>query len=350
MKVSRLIFFAQPTNIEWAVTKLNATLHLFSQESGLPQIESVLLIHDASFPTDIIEEYSESFNKFHHNIRWNILTIPTLNDFSSWNGEFGLRDKDWIILPPPGILFGKILHEVVHSFDFRDGNIGFCHPSPDGESNTMYALAKTTTTGLASLPEIKMKKVTLKMEKNQTLKITLEKSSNGDFKTVQRVPSIPKEIQRAIEIEIQGTFDESKKFITENINSNFGFGFEKVIESLLSTNQDLTEIYHSVYFGADGRKAQEEDFFVMTKSRNIIWISCKFITRLQDLKKEVTRLQLQPPLNFPKQRIFSIVATSRALAEKYASKPPGGGIPDIHVCHVGNLNEQISRISNIEQT
>lgn len=350
MKMSRLIFFAQPSNIEWAVTKLNATLHLFSQEDGLPQIESVLLVHDVSLSANIIEEYSKSINKINYNIELDELIIPALSDFSGWDGGYGLRHNDWIVLPPPGILFGKILHEVANSFDFRDGNIGFCHPSPDGETNTMYALVKTTP-GLASLPEIKMKKVPLKMERTQTLNITLEKSSNGNFKTVQRVSSIPKDLQRAIEIEIQGTFAESKKFIKERIDSNFGLGFEKVTESLLRTNQDLTEIYHSVHFGVDDRDAQEEDFFVMTKSRNIIWISCKFIggsKGLENLKTEVSRLQLKPPLNFPKQRIYSIVATSRSLAEKYASEPLEEKIPDVHVCHVGNLNEQISRISNGE--
>lgn len=347
--MSRLIFFAQPDNIEWALAKLNGTIQIFSQTNELPGIANVLFIHDVSFSTDILNEYSEDFKKSHHNIRWETLKIPTLDDFPSWSGEFRLRPEDLIILPHPGILFGRVLHEIVHSFDFRDGTILFGHPSPDGKNYAIYSLKKASS-DMHGPPDIEMKKYQLQMEQNQTLKNILEKSSNGDFKTIHKALSVPSVHQNAIDIEAHGTFVASEKHITQEINSISGLGFEEVTGSLLSTNQSLTEIYHSVYFGTDNRNSQEEDFFVMTKSQEIIWISCKFINSLNRLKKEVLRLRLKPPIqNIPKQRIHSIVATSRHLAENYASTPPNERTPGVDVCHLGNLNEKISQISNREK-
>jgi len=342
--MSRLIFFAQPHNIEWAVTKLNSTLHLFQHQDGLPLIERVLLLYDNSFSQDMIDEHVNAIKNKNYKIELDELVIPSLGEVSNWNGDYGLRDKDWIILPHPGILLGKILHEVTNSFDFREGNIGLCHPNPDGKTITMFALHKTTF-GPAGLPKIRMKKVPLKTDKYQTLKMILDEPSNGNFNTVLPVATIPQVHKRAIDIEVKGTHEESTKYIIEHINPTFGFGFESIVQSILSTNRDLIEIYHSVYFGTHNRESQEEDFFVLTKSQQIIWISCKFTKNIGTIEKEVKRLRLIPPLNFPKERIYSILATSRHVAEKYYSGTYKDEYPDVHVCHVGNINEKIDWIS-----
>lgn len=342
--MSRLIFFAQPHNIEWAVTKLNSTLHLFQHQDGLPLIERVLLLYDNSFSQDMIDEHVNAIKNKNYKIELDELVIPSLGEVSNWNGDYGLRDKDWILLPHPGILLGKVLHEVTNSFDFREGNIGLCHPNPDGKTITMFALHKTTF-GPAGLPKIRMKKVPLKTDKYQTLKMILDEPSNGNFNTVLPVATIPQVHKRAIDIEVKGTHEESTKYIIEHINPTFGFGFESIVQSILSTNRDLTEIYHSVYFGTHNRESQEEDFFVLTKSQQIIWISCKFTKSIGTIEKEVKRLRLIPPLNFPKERIYSILATSRHVAEKYYSGTYKDEYPDVHVCHVGNINEKIDWIS-----
>lgn len=342
--MSRLIFFAQPHNIEWAVTKLNSTLHLFQHQDGLPLIERVLLLYDNSFSQDMIDEHVNAIKNKNYKIELDELVIPSLGEVSNWNGDYGLRDKDWILLPHPGILLGKILHEVTNSFDFREGNIGLCHPNPDGKTITMFALHKTTF-GPAGLPKIRMKKVPLKTDKYQTLKMILDEPSNGNYNTILPVATIPQVHKRAIDIEVKGTHEESTKYIIENVNPSFGFGFESIVQSILSTNRDLTEIYHSVYFGTHNREAQEEDFFVLTKSQQIIWISCKFTKNIGTIEKEVKRLRLIPPLNFPKERIYSILATSRHVAEKYYSGTYKDEYPDVHVCHVGNINEKIDWIS-----
>tara|TARA_B110000444_G_C18820026_1_gene587216 strand:- start:173 stop:1219 length:1047 start_codon:yes stop_codon:yes gene_type:complete len=342
--MSRLIFFAQPHNIEWAVTKLNSTLHLFQHQDGLPLIERVLLLYDNSFSQDMIDEHVNAIKNKNYKIELDELVIPSLGEVSNWNGDYGLRDKDWILLPHPGILLGKILHEVTNSFDFREGNIGLCHPNPDGKTITMFALHKTTF-GPAGLPKIRMKKVPLKTDKYQTLKMILDEPSNGNFNTVLPVATIPQVHKRAIDIEVKGTHEESTKYIIEHINPTFGFGFESIVQSILSTNRDLIEIYHSVYFGTHNRESQEEDFFVLTKSQQIIWISCKFTKNIGTIEKEVKRLRLIPPLNFPKERIYSILATSRHVAEKYYSGTCKDEYPDVHVCHVGNINEKIDWIS-----
>jgi len=342
--MSRLIFFAQPHNIEWAVTKLNSTLHLFQHQDGLPLIERVLLLYDNSFSQDMIDEHVNAIKNKNYKIELDELVIPSLGEVSNWNGDYGLRDKDWILLPHPGILLGKILHEVTNSFDFREGNIGLCHPNPDGKTITMFALHKTTF-GPAGLPKIRMKKVPLKTDKYQTLKMILDEPSNGNFNTVLPVATIPQVHKRAIDIEVKGTHEESTKYIIEHINPTFGFGFESIVQSILSTNRDLIEIYHSVYFGTHNRESQEEDFFVLTKSQQIIWISCKFTKNIGTIEKEVKRLRLIPPLNFPKERIYSILATSRHVAEKYYSGTYKDEYPDVHVCHVGNINEKIDWIS-----
>lgn len=342
--MSRLIFFAQPHNIEWAVTKLNSTLHLFQHQDGLPLIERVLLLYDNSFSQDMIDEHVNAIKNKNYKIELDELVIPSLGEVSNWNGDYGLRDKDWILLPHPGILLGKILHEVTNSFDFREGNIGLCHPNPDGKTITMFALHKTMF-GPAGLPKIRMKKVPLKTDKYQTLKMILDEPSNGNFNTVLPVATIPQVHKRAIDIEVKGTHEESTKYIIEHINPTFGFGFESIVQSILSTNRDLIEIYHSVYFGTHNRESQEEDFFVLTKSQQIIWISCKFTKNIGTIEKEVKRLRLIPPLNFPKERIYSILATSRHVAEKYYSGTYKDEYPDVHVCHVGNINEKIDWIS-----
>lgn len=342
--MSRLIFFAQPHNIEWAVTKLNSTLHLFQHQDGLPLIERVLLLYDNSFSQDMIDEHVNAIKNKNYKIELDELVIPSLGEVSNWNGDYGLRDKDWILLPHPGILLGKILHEVTNSFDFREGNIGLCHPNPDGKTITMFALHKTTF-GPAGLPKIRMKKLPLKTDKYQTLKMILDEPSNGNFNTVLPVATIPQVHKRAIDIEVKGTHEESTKYIIEHINPTFGFGFESIVQSILSTNRDLIEIYHSVYFGTHNRESQEEDFFVLTKSQQIIWISCKFTRNIGTIEKEVKRLRLIPPLNFPKERIYSILATSRHVAEKYYSGTYKDEYPDVHVCHVGNINEKIDWIS-----
>ena len=114
--MSRLIFFAQPHNIEWAVTKLNSTLHLFQHQDGLPLIERVLLLYDNSFSQDMIDEHVNAIKNKNYKIELDELVIPSLGEVSNWNGDYGLRDKDWILLPHPGILLGKILHEVTNSF------------------------------------------------------------------------------------------------------------------------------------------------------------------------------------------------------------------------------------------
>ena len=342
--MSRLIFFAQPHNIEWAVTKLNSTLHLLQHQDGLPLIERVLLLYDNSFSQDMIDEHVNAIKNKNYKIELDELVIPSLGEVSNWNGDYGLRDKDWILLPHPGILLGKILHEVTNSFDFREGNIGLCHPNPDGKTITMFALHKTTF-GPAGLPKIRMKKVPLKTDKYQTLKMILDEPSNGNYNTILPVATIPQVHKRAIDIEVKGTHEESTKYIIEHINPSFGFGFESIVQSILSTNRDLTEIYHSVYFGTHNREAQEEDFFVLTKSQQIIWISCKFTKNIGTIEKEVKRLRLIPPLNFPKERIYSILATSRHVAEKYYSGTYKDEYPDVHVCHVGNINEKIDWIS-----
>lgn len=342
--MSRLIFFAQPHNIEWAVTKLNSTLHQFQHQDGLPLIERVLLLYDNSFSQDMIDEHVNAIKNNNYKVELDELVIPSLGEVSNWNGDYGLRDKDWILLPHPGILLGKILHEVTNSFNFREGNIGLCHSTPDGKTTTMFALNKTTS-GPAGLPKIRMKKVPLKTDKYQTLKMILDKPSNGKFNTVLSVATIPEVLKRSIDIEVKGTHEESKKYIIKNINPSFGFGFESIVQSILSTNRELTEIYHSVYFGTHNREAQEEDFFVLTKSQQIIWISCKFTKNIKIIEKEVKRLRLIPPLNFPKERIYSILATSRHVAEEYYSGTYKDEYPDVHVCHVGNINEKIFSIS-----
>ncbi len=343
--MSRLIFFAQPHNIEWAVTKLNSTLHLFQAQDGLPLIERVLLLYDNSFSRDMIDEHVNAIKNINYKIDLDELVTPSLGEVSNWNGDYGLRDKDWILLPHPGILLGKILHEITNSFDFREGNIGLCHPNPDGKTITMFALHKTTS-GPAGLPKIRMKKVPLETDNFQTLRMILDKPSNGNYNTVLPLATIPPVHKKAIDILVKGTHQESLKYIIDNINKTAGFGFESIVQSILSTSRDLIEIYHSVYFGADNRGSQEEDFFVLTRSQQIIWISCKFTKTIGVIRNEVKRLRLIPPLNFPKERIYTILATSRLVAEKYYSESDKDEYPDVHVCHVENINEIIYSISN----
>jgi hypothetical protein len=209
----------------------------------------------------------------------------------------------------------------------------------------MFALHKTTS-GPAGLPKIRMKKVPLETDNFQTLKTILDNPSNGNYNTVLPLATIPLVHKRAIDILVKGTHEESLKYIIDNINKSAGFGFESIVQSILSTSRDLTEIYHSVSFGADNRESQEEDFFVLTKSRQIIWISCKFTKTIGVIRNEVKRLRLIPPLTFPKERIYSILATSRHMAEKYYSESDKDEYPDVHVCHVENINEKIYSISN----
>ena len=269
--MSRLIFFAQPTNTEWGITKLESTLRLFKNTNKLPIIEKLLLIHTPSVTAGSMDEYVQSQKKVSNQLELEILSLPNLADFANWKHNFGLRDGDWIVLPHPGIMFGRIFHEIITSIDFREGRIGLCHPKPDGVTYTIYGLTKKTKNGLGS-PEIRMKKIDLEMEQLQTLNLILKKSTNGRFTTVPFKSSIPQKIQKFVEIEKNGTYAKSRNYIIENLEPNFGFGFEKVTESVLSVNRNLSEIYHSVYFGHDNRGSQEEDFFVMTNSRKIIWI------------------------------------------------------------------------------
>ena len=343
--MSRLIFFAQPTNTEWSLTKLELALRLFGSNNKLPDIEKLLLFHTPSLNVERIDEYVQIHEKVNNQLELEILELPKLVDLANWKNNFGLRDKDWIILPNPGIMMGKIFHEIITSFDFREGSIGLCHHNPDGVTNTLYGLTKKSKHNTTS-PEIRMKKIDIEMEQLQTLSSILEKSTNGKFTKVAFEPRIPPSHQKVIEIEKNGTYAESKKYITKHINSNFGIGFEKLIQSVLSLTRNLSEIYHSVYFGLDNRTSQEEDFFVMTNSGKIIWISCKFIRKHDLIMKEISRLRLKPPLSFPKERIYSILATSRSHAEKYYSEEIGTKIPGVFVCHLGNLNDTISKIEN----
>ena len=341
--MSRLIFFSQPTNTEWGLSKLESTLRLFKNNNKLPAIEKLLLIHTPSVTAEGIEEYVQSQKTANNKLELEILALPELADFVNWKHNFGLRDGDWIVLPYPGILLGRIFHEIITSFDFREGIIGLCHPKPDGVTNAIYGLTKKSKHALAP-SEIRMKKIDLEMEQLQTLRLILEKSTNGKFTTVSFESTISQHLGKFVEIEKNGTYEESKKYIVEHLDSNFGIGFEKVTQSVLSLNRNLSEIYHSVYFGNDNRGSQEEDFFVMTNSRKIIWISCKFRERYGLIEKEISRLRLKPPLNFPKERIYSILMTSRTHAEKYNSEDIGGKIPGVFVCHSGTLNDTISNI------
>ncbi|WP_438995470.1 hypothetical protein [Poseidonia sp.] len=293
----------------------------------------------------MIDEHVNAIKNINYKIDLDELVTPSLGEVSNWNGDYGLRDKDWILLPHPGILLGKILHEITNSFDFREGNIGLCHPNPDGKTITMFALHKTTS-GPAGLPKIRMKKVPLETDNFQTLRMILDKPSNGNYNTVLPLATIPPVHKKAIDILVKGTHQESLKYIIDNINKTAGFGFESIVQSILSTSRDLIEIYHSVYFGADNRGSQEEDFFVLTRSQQIIWISCKFTKTIGVIRNEVKRLRLIPPLNFPKERIYTILATSRLVAEKYYSESDKDEYPDVHVCHVENINEIIYSISN----
>jgi hypothetical protein len=342
--MSRLIFFAQPTNTEWSLTKLESTLHLFGRNIKLPDIEKLLLVHTPSVTVERIDEYVRAQKKANNQLELEILELPKLVDFVNWKNNFGLRDKDWIVLPNPGMMAGSIFHEIITSFDFREGSIGLCHHNPDGVTTTLYGVTKTSNQ-IAS-PEIRMKKIDIEMKQLQTLRLILEKSANGKYTTVAFERNIPLHYQKVVEIEKNGTYTESRKYITEHIDSIFGIGFEKVTQSVLSINRNLSEIYHSVYFGLDNRNSQEEDFFVMTNSLKIIWISCKFGGNYDLIEKEISRLKLKPPLNFPKERIYSILATSRSHAEKYYSEEIGIKIPDVFVCHLGNLNDTISKIEN----
>jgi len=345
--MSRLMFFAQPTNTEWSLTKLESALRLFKGNSKLPDIEKLLLFHTPSVTVERIDEYVRTQKKVNNQLELEILELPKLVDFVNWKNNFGIRDRDWIVLPNPGIMVGRIFHEILTSFDFREGNIGLCHHNPDGVTNTLYGLTKKSKHQMAP-PEIRMKKFDIEMEQIQTLSLILKKSTNGKFTKVAFERVIPPHYQKVVEIEKNGTYAESKKYIIEHITSDFGIGFEKVTQSVLSLDRNLSEIYHSVIFGLDNRTSQEEDFFVMTNTRKIIWISCKFISpRMFDsIIKEISRLKLKPPVNFPKERIYSILATSRSHAEEYHSGKIGTKTPGVFVCHLGNLNDTISIIAN----
>ena len=347
--MSRLIFFAQPTNTEWSLAKLESALHLFRSNNKLPDIEKLLLFHTPSVKIERIDEYVRTQQKVNNQLELEILELPMLEDFANWKNNFGLRNGDWIVLPNPGIMLGRIFHEIITSFDFREGNIGLYHHNPDGVTMSLYALKKNSKNIMAGL-ELSMKKIDIGMDHFQTLSSILQKSTNGTFTSVPFERTIPQHHQKVIEIEKNGSYNESKKYIIDHINSDFGIGFEKVTQSMLSLSPNLSEIYHSVCFGLDHRTSQEEDFFVMTNSRKIIWISCKFIKKYDSIKKEISRLRLQPPLDFPKERIYSILSTTRHHAERSYAEEIGNEATGVFVCHLGNLNDTISQIDNPKET
>ena len=159
------------------------------------------------------------------------MELPEITDFVNWKHDFGLADRDWVVLPNPGVLFGRIFHEIITSFDFREGNIGLFHHNPDGVTTTIYGLAKETKSGIGP-PLIKMRKINLGMKQSQTLKIILQKSTNGKFNVVSSATKIPKAHQHLIEIENNGNYLQSKKYIAQHIDSNVGFGFESVTQSV----------------------------------------------------------------------------------------------------------------------